>query len=43
MYVYASILKSNVSPVRGNLFALYSNIAAEALYPDDDTSCVCGA
>lgn len=43
VYVHVSILKNNVSPVCGNLFAFYSNIAAETLYPDDDTSCACGA
>ena len=39
VYVYVSNFKNNVSPLHGKFFALYSTIAADTFYPDDDTSC----
>lgn len=36
----ASVLEDSLSPLHGKFFALYSNTAAETLYPDSDTSCV---
>ena len=35
----ASVLEDSLSPLHGKFFALYSNTAAETLYPDSDTSC----
>lgn len=35
----ASVLEDSLSPLHGKFFALYSNTAAETLYPDNDTSC----